>query len=221
MPRERVSYNYLEQSGVTDMRKVVLCSDFTSLAKGSFPSRYEHLRNGVCLIPNMRMIDTGACSIENYINLMSNIIVTALKTGHPVYLLNHEDVKDEQLAIKCKADVKQRIEVVTGLNALQVKGMIASAYMVVSSRFHGVASSLNSCVPCLATSWSHKYQELFRDYDLEGSVLPLDNITLAVEKVNEYLDEANNVKIRQHLVQRLPSIQDKTRQMWDLVWKEK
>ena len=221
MPRERVSYNYLEQSGVMDMRKVVLCSDFTSLAKGSFPSGYEHLRNGVCLIPNMRMIDTGACPIEDYINLMSNIIVTALKTGHPVYLLNHEDVKDEQLAIKCKADVKQRIEVVTGLNALQVKGMIASAYMVVSSRFHGVASSLNSCVPCLATSWSHKYQELFRDYDLEGSVLPLDNITLAVEKVNEYLDEANNVKIRQHLVQRLPSIQDKTRQMWDLVWKEK
>lgn len=221
MPRERVSYNYLEQSGVMDMRKVVLCSDFTSLAKGSFPSGYEHLRNGVCLIPNMRMIDTGACSIEDYINLMSNIIVTALKTEHPVYLLNHEDVKDEKLAIKCKADVKQHIEVVTGLNALQVKGMIASAYMVVSSRFHGVASSLNSCVPCLATSWSHKYQELFRDYDMEGSVLPLDNITLAVEKVNDYLDEANNLKIREHLAQSLPSIQDNTRQMWNLVWKEK
>lgn len=220
MPREQVSYKYLEQSGVMDMSKVVLCTDFTSLAKGSFPSGYEHLRNGVCLIPNMRMIDTGACSIENYLSLMSNIIETALHTGHPVYLLNHEDVKDEQLAIKCKAGIKQHIEVVTGLNALQVKGMIASAYLVVSSRFHGVASSLNSCVPCLATSWSHKYQELFRDYGLDDCVLPLNNITQAVEKVNEYLDEDKNKKTREHLSQRLPSIQDNTRQMWNMVWKD-
>jgi colanic acid/amylovoran biosynthesis protein len=204
-----------------NMSKVALCTDFASLARGTFPFGYEHLHNGICLIPNMRMIDTGACSIENYLSLMSNIIETALHTGHPVYLLNHEDVKDEQLAIKCKAGIKQHIEVVTGLNALQVKGMIASAYLVVSSRFHGVASSLNSCVPCLATSWSHKYQELFRDYGLDSCVLPLDNITQAVEKVNEYLDEDNNKKIREHLSQQVPSIQKCTRQMWDMVWKKK
>ena len=108
---------------------------------------------------------------------------------------------------------------VTGLNALQVKGMISSAFLVVSSRFHGVASSLNSCVPCLATSWSHKYQELFRDYGLDNCVLLLDNITQAVEKVNEYLDEGNNAKIRLLLSQRLPSIQDKTKLMWKMVWK--
>ena len=221
MPREQVSYKYLEQSGVMDMSKVKLCPDFTSLTKGSFPSGYEHLRNGVCIIPNMRMIDTGACSIETYINLMSNIIEAAQHTEHPVYLLNHEGVEDDKLAIKCKAGIKKHIEVVTGLNALQVKGMISSAFLVVSSRFHGVASSLNSCVPCLATSWSHKYQELFRDYGLDNCVLPLGNNIQAVEKVNDYLDGDNNKKTREHLAQQLPSIQNNTQQMWDMVWKEK
>lgn len=221
MPREQVSYSYLEQSGVMDMSKVRLQTDFTSLVEGRFPAKYSHLRDGVCIIPNMRMIDTGVCSKEQYVSLVSRIIEVASESGHPVYLLNHEGKEDKQLAYECIKGIRNHIEVVSGLNALEVKGLIASAYLVLSSRFHGVASSLNSCVPCLATSWSHKYQELFRDYGLEGTVLPLDDISQAVEKMNEYLDEANNDKIRQHLSQRLPFIKDRTTQMWDLVWKEK
>lgn len=221
MPREQVSYSYLEQSGVMDMSKVRLQTDFTSLVEGRFPAKYSHLRDGVCIIPNMRMIDTGVCSKEQYVSLVSRIIEVASESGHPVYLLNHEGKEDKQLAYECIKGIRNPIEVVSGLNALEVKGLIASAYLVLSSRFHGVASSLNSCVPCLATSWSHKYQELFRDYGLEGTVLPLDDISQAVEKMNEYLDEANNDKIRQHLSQRLSFIKDRTTQMWDLVWKEK
>lgn len=220
MPREKVSYDYLEQSGVMDMEKVVLNTDFTSLVEGSFPARYGHLRNGICLIPNMRMIDTETCSFDDYVKLMSTIIDAVSETGCPIYFLNHEGLKDEELAYMCKGKIKATVEVVTGLNALEVKGLIASAYLVVSSRFHGVASALNSCVPCLATSWSHKYQELFKDYGMTGCVLPLNDLKQAEMMVKEYINEDRNSVVRNILSVNVAKIKEKTKAMWSLVWEE-
>ena len=218
MPREIVSYKYLEQSGVMDMKKVVLNSDFTSLVDGSFPIGYSHLQGGICIIPNMRMIDTGTCSLEDYTKLISAIVNVVLPIGRPIYFLNHEDIKDEELAYECKKKTDANAEVVTGLNALEVKGLIASAYLVVSSRFHGVASSLNSCVPCLATSWSHKYQELFKDYGMTGCVLPLNDVNKAKEMVNDFIQEDRNLEIKNILSVHVEKIKERTKEMWKMVW---
>ena len=218
MARERVSYGYLEKSGVMDMNKVRLQTDFTSLVEGVFPKGYEHFKDGICIIPNLRMVDTGTISQEKYIGLISAIVSSCKASGHPVYLLNHEGKEDEQLAYECKERIGNNIEVVTGLNALEVKGMIASAYVVITSRFHGLASALNSCVPCLATSWSHKYAELFNDYGLSDGVLPLDNNEKAIEKVSSYIDNNVNAEIRQHLSARVEIIKTRTTDMWNTVW---
>ena len=110
------------------------------------------------------------------------------------------------------------IEVVTGLNALEVKGLISSAYLLITSRFHGVASALNSCVPCLATSWSHKYKELFADYGLDNCILPLDNLDKALEMVKDCLSVDKNEKIRENLTLQVPEINKQTRDMWKCVW---
>ena len=218
MPREKISYDYLERSGVIDMRKAKIFTDFTSLVEGKFPSKYEHLRNGICVIPNMRMIDKGAISFESYIQMLTSIINEGKSRGHIVYLLNHEGTKDEQLAYRCQKNIASEIEVVTGLNALEVKGLISSAYLVVTSRFHGLASALNSGVPSLATSWSHKYEELFKDYELPNCVLPIDDITKAVEKVALFLDKEKNNDIRNHLSLQVHKIKDQTKDMWNLIW---
>ena len=218
MARERVSYGYLEQSGVMDMNKVRLQTDFTSIVEGVFPEDYEHLKDGICIIPNLRMIDTGTISKDNYVGLISAIINSCKTSGHPIYLLNHEGKEDEQLANECKQRIGNGIEVVTGLNALEVKGIIASSYVVVTSRFHGLASALNSCIPCLATSWSHKYEELFNDYDLSDCILPLDNNDMAVEKVSIMLNKSNNEKIRHHLSTKVEEVKNQTKEMWRTVW---
>ena len=218
MPREQVSYNYLEQSGVVDMRKVSLYTDFTSLVEGVFPSGYERLKDGICVIPNMRMIDKGTISYEDYIKLLSSIIEASQQCNRPVYLLNHEGKNDEMLAYRCKESIGNSIEMVTGLNALEVKGLIASAYLVITSRFHGLASALNSCVPALATSWSHKYEELYKDYQLSNCVLPLDNIKLTIQKVSSFLGEKENSEIRKHISVQKTDIQRQTREMWKRIW---
>lgn len=218
MPREQVSYKYLEQSGIVDMNKVVQYTDFTSLVEGVFPTKYEHLKDGICIIPNMRMIDKGSISYEAYIALLTSIITQSKKTGRLVYLLNHEGILDEQLAYKCKESIGNGVEVVTGLNALEVKGLISSAYIVVTSRFHGLASALNCCVPCLATSWSHKYKELLRDYNLSDCILPLDDDKKIVEKVMLFLESNKNQEIRYHLLEQLPKIKSQSQEMWIKIW---
>ena len=218
MPREQVSYNYVKESGVVDMSKVRMFTDFTSLVEGTFPKGYEHLKNGICVIPNMQIIRNQAITYKDYISQLTAIIEKARKSGHPVYLLNHEGIKDEELCYRCKESLGGGIDVVTGINALEVKGLIASAYAVITSRFHGLASALNSCVPSLATSWSHKYEELFCNYDITDSVLPLDNLDKTLEKVDSMLEMYNNVKIRAKLNVSVPQIKAQTREMWKNVW---
>lgn len=219
MPREKQSYQYIKDSGLVSMNKVRQFTDFTSLVKGVVPSQYEYLRNYVCIIPNLRMIDKGAITMERYIKLLSSIIKGAKEHGHNVFLLNHEGIGDEKLAYQLKDTVDEDIDVVTGLNALEVKGLISISYLVITSRFHGVASALNSCVPCLATSWSFKYTELFSDYQLSGCILPLDNINESISMVMKYLDENQNEIMRDHLKIQQPRIQKETHDMWNLIWK--
>lgn len=217
MPRENVSLQYLIDSGL-NKDKIKKYTDFTSLVQGIFPKKYEHLKDGICIIPNLRMIDKGIISLQDYINLLVGIMKSASVIGRPVYLLNHEGKGDENLAYKCKEKLSASIEVVTGLNALEVKGLIASSYLCISSRFHGVASSLNSSVPCLSTSWSHKYEELYKDYGLSGSVLDITDINKCLSKVSEYLSTDVNDKIRNILDNSVPKIKTETIDMWEYIW---
>ena len=219
MPREKVSYEYLERSGVVDMSKVKLFTDFTSLVNGVFPPQYERLKKGICIIPNMQMINKGAISYDDYIDLLVAIIDEGKQSGRPVYLLNHEGVKDEKFAYQCQNSVGGSIEVVTGLNSLEVKGLIASAYLVVTSRFHGLASALNSCVPCLATSWSHKYKELFNDYAMGDCIIPLDDKNKAMQMLGSFMEESKNQEVRNTLSEVVPRIKKRTHEMWETVWK--
>lgn len=217
MPREKVSLHYLRQCNV-DESKLHLFTDFTSLVNGEFPPQYGYLKNAVCIIPNMRMIDKGVIDMQNYLNILTKIVAMSQSMGHKVFLLNHEGAGDEQLAFRCKEKIDGNIDVVTGLNALEVKGLISSSYLCISSRFHGVASALNSCVPCLAMSWSHKYAELFKDYGLNDCILDLNDIDAVISKVTLYLEKETNENLRNGLTYVLPKIQKETKEMWNLIW---
>lgn len=217
MPREKVSYSYLQGCNISKS-KVKLFPDFTSLVVGEIPQKYKHLKGGICIIPNMRMIDKGGITFENYLNILVGIVNVGKAKGHIVYLLNHEGKNDEDLAYHCRTRLNNSIEVVTGLNALEVKGLISTSYLCVSSRFHGVASALNSGVPCLATSWSHKYAELYNDYSISDCILDLSNMDRCFNMVNNYMNDSENRRIREHLEVQIPKIQAKIRNMWDYVW---
>lgn len=106
------------------------------------------------------------------------------------------------------------------MNALEVKGLIANSYMVISSRFHGVASALNSAVPCLATSWSHKYEMRFKDFGQENCVLDLQNFPLTLGQIRPFLDSETNHQIREQLIGAKRKITLETNAMWETIWNQ-
>lgn len=215
--REQVSYNYIVPY-VKDKEKFFVSTDFTSLVEGCFPKVFEHLKGAVCVIPNERMISKGIMTRESYIDFLTQTVKSCISYGKKVYLLNHEGKKDEELAYICKKNISDEIEVVTGLTALEVKGLIGSAYLVISSRFHGVASSLNSCVPCLSTSWNHKYEELYKDFSIKSCVLPLDNLEESINMVKKMLDNDVNQEVRNRLKESSPVIKKRVCEMWKQIW---
>ena len=164
------------------------------------------------------MVDKGAIPMNKYLDLMHKIINKIHEEGYGVFLLNHEGQGDESLCFEIQKKVGN-VEVMTGLNALEVKGVISLSYLCITSRFHGLASALNSCVPCLATSWSHKYEELYKDYGISDCIINLSDPEDAEKKIKWLLNPEVNAKMREKLKEMKPKIQEETRAMWDEIWK--
>lgn len=214
--RDKESLIYVN-SFVQNKEKVRLYRDFTSPVDGECLSGYSYLEGKVCFIPNTQMINKGIVSEKEYVSMISNMMKTARELKHEVFLLDHSD--DMPLIKKCRDAVDFPVDIVTGLNALEVKGVISRSYACFSSRFHGVASSFNTGVPCITTSWNHKYQEILKDYQMEDCLLPVNDRVSCVAALSRILRPEVNAEKREILASRKPVMLEDTRKMWSEIWK--
>lgn len=215
--REEDTYKYCKEFGFPDkiLRKF---TDFTSPVKGVFPAQYEHLKGNIAIIPNLRMIDKGVITLDRYIEILTAIIDLCFQYGKSVFLLNHEGIGDEKLCHILNERLVTEVPVAVNLNALEVKGLISESHLVISSRYHGVASALNCAVPCLATSWSHKYARLFEDYGITDGILEINEMNATLVRVSELLDPIKHDEMKELLLKQKSSISKQTEQMWETVW---
>lgn len=214
--RDNISYNYLtELDFPTD--KLLEYPDFTILTKGTLVENFKHIRNQVCIIPNKKMITHAEIGSNAYIEFLTRSIEFFQENDKNVFLLNHEGQGDLDLCVLLNEKLEYPLEIVTGLNAKQVKGVISESYVVISSRFHGVASSLSSGIPCLSTSWNHKYKMLYSDFKLENQVIHLkEGWEINKVKLQELLE--NREDIKGHLEQVKKDLVLKNKTMWDTIW---
>lgn len=214
--RENVSYNYLIEAGA-DAKKIWLYPDFTSLVTGIFPKQFDTLRGKVCMIPNRKMVTHATSSMEQYLNFLKQIILELAATGKEVFFLNHEGKGDLAFCHEINRHFNGKYTVATGLNAKEVKGLIGASFLVISSRFHGVASALNQGVPCLATSWNHKYEMLFEDFGQQGNILrvedPWTETQLKLANILSTHDKESNT-----LMDKKEKLSQQTETMWDQIW---
>lgn len=217
--RDDVSYNYLMAENV-DKDKVMLYPDFTASVKGVETKYSKEHKGKVCIIPNSKIIQTGIMDIDTYLSSIVKVINHIYEKGFEVVLLNHEGIGDYNLCKTIASQTEKTVATVTGLNAIETKGVIAASYLVISSRFHGVANSLSSCVPCLATSWSHKYQKLLEEYAQNVNLLDLTDESKAFEKIDFLLDAEKNAIVRKVLSEKNAEVISKNREMWDSVWRK-
>ena len=216
--RDKVSLSFFFVFGLLNMDKVRLYPDFTASVKGIVPSGFDHLHNGICIIPNCRLFDKRGLHIKNYIALVDLICKSSFMSGKVPYFLNHEGPDDRRVIDAVNEAIDRKLEVVDNLNALEAKGLISTAFLTVSSRYHGVASSLSSTVPCLSVGWSHKYEELCRDYGQFDTLLPIDEMEKCETILRRSLDNKHNASVRLMLKDRVRANLESIRQMWNEVW---
>jgi len=162
--RDRVSYDYVEQFEGTES-KLNLAPDFTNLVQGRVPDSFVAQERSVCIVPNVRMLDKTAPEVrDKYLTFIANCIQCSLDLDLNPFIMVHQTGKDYEISLDLQAQFSERFPVIAETDPLAIKGILGQCYVVISSRFHGIVSSLSQGVPCLATGWSHKYQMLFEDY---------------------------------------------------------
>ena len=215
--RDDQSYDYLIKAGA-DKQHVALFPDFTNPVQGIETESSALSRGEVCIIPNNKIFKKDVMEEDDYTRTIVEIIKHVREKGHEAVLLNHEGQKDLVLCQKIASLTDNTVPVITGLNAVETKGVVASSYLVISSRYHGIANALSSGVPCLATSWSHKYQKLLDEFDQGECLIDLRDLEGCLAKVDCLLDESGNQSLRESLSGKRAQVIAKNEEMWDFVW---
>lgn len=215
--REDVSYEYIKSVGLSKS-KLLLYPDFTGLVKEEDSKMADSIENEVCIIPNYQMILQNSKNEDEYLTEITKLINYVRKKGVNVFMLNHEGTLDQILCEKINNKLESKIKILASENALITKGIIKKAYFVISSRFHGVANSLNSGVPCLATSWSHKYKMLLSDFGVSDYVIDYHLCDDTKNKIDSLLNKSTNKKVRNLLTDSKQHIDIKCNEMWNYIW---
>ena len=150
---------------------VHLAPDFTNLVKPV--TNGQRLESDIVyIVPNQRMIEkaTSKEHIDAYIPFLAMCITTVQDLGlKPVILIHGKH--DSVLVNDIYRTVGFEVDLIKEENPVEIKRLLGQGYLVIASRFHALVSALSQGVPCVATSWSHKYEMLFRDYDCEDMIV--------------------------------------------------
>ncbi len=175
-PRDEESRRHLLALDHTLEARLQVQPDFTIGMPGDRLAASRHGVGGrtVLVIPNSQMLgnrnpDRGAR--EGYLPLLRRCAAAAQDAGFEVRWLNHEGSDDAALCSRLAGEGSSASAVIEEADPLAVKGLIGAAAAVVSSRYHGCVSALSQGVPCIGTTWSHKYAELFADFGVTECLL--------------------------------------------------
>ncbi len=179
----------------------------------------------VCIIPNNKMVSTfhhkkAGDDEQSYIHFLVQAGKYYQQQGWNVVLLNHEGKEDQQICQKIAqelSDNNNEVVIKDDLSAVGIKAYIGSVDAVLSSRFHGCVSALTQGIPCLSTSWSHKYQMLFQEYGVGKNVLDFKIDDKELEQTLVLFNDSLSSQKTQCL-EHAEKVKKHTRNMWQQVF---
>jgi len=170
--REEQSLSFVQS--VSSSENVISSPDFTNLITPEASDEHKELSGMIAIIPNSKMISAQNANDywrNHYVQVLVEMIDDLQSRQKQVFLLNHEGKSDARLCQEINSKLAKPLLVVSPDNALEVKAIIGQASFIICSRFHGCVSALSQGVPCVATSWSHKYEALFSEYEQSDCIL--------------------------------------------------
>jgi len=115
------------------------------------------------------------------------------------------------------ADRKGVSAFIRSVNAAEMRCLLSTADLIVTSRFHGMVSALASCVPVHVVGWSHKYKEVMDAFGIDGYAsdskdLSSSQLCSAFERL-----EADAEGVRQSIRNRLEGVTQSAAKQLDVI----
>lgn len=174
--------------------KVRMAGDFTVLLK---PADANPLTIGkyVAIVPNVKMYKVDR---PGYLGLLVATARAARTQGYEVVIVTHEDSDLDVIRDAGMADGRAIAPPILfrSENVKVIKKVLSDAEFVFSSRYHATISALTSFVPVIGTSWSHKYEELYKEFSFSRFLLPDMAEAACVKLVGELSSKEGNESAR-------------------------
>lgn len=218
--RDPVSLQHLQSCVPNLPDSVVLTPDFT-VGLTARPNDEIPAMPGVyaALIPNNKVVSKfNHADAEkmraDYIAAFAAAANKLAEQGMQCVLVNHEGKEDAQLCEEIVA--KAPCTIVQIEDPLAVKAFIGKAELAISSRFHGAVNALSQGVPCIATSWSHKYHAMMSDFGMgDYCVAELSEQNL-LHALQQLLD--NKDTLASEVKQKAAALKQQNAAMWQRLY---
>ena len=209
--REEITKNYLEEIGIES--PIYLTADCAFVLE---PAPYESVKNILSkenITIKRPLIGISANAMlddekNNYASSMAQVIdYTTEKMNAQVVFVPHVvgiNGRGDDRVIGEKiyklARNKENIKLIKGdYSPEELKGIIRLCDIFFGGRMHANIAALSSCVPTIATAWSHKYYGIMRTVGQEKYVC--DFKTMTFEELKSKVDDLweNKEKIQEEL----------------------
>lgn len=207
--------SYAHALPLLEAQKLRLYPDFTSgvrpILSGSLP--LPALFCGI--VPNCRMLDMTGSGTEYFDFLKFAIDYLVQENLNPAFILH--DASEDRVVVE-KLQERREIPVIEHHDPRVLKGILGRAELVIGSRFHGLVSTLSQGVPCIGVGWSHKYPELFREFEVPellaenlGDTEHLGNLLVRLNTPEKRAD------YRARILAAGEAVKEKSERMWEEV----
>jgi len=225
-PRDEKSYEYVSSiAGNSGLPNVVLAPDITLTFQKKVEITDQVFNVPFCaIVPNERMLDKASTEWQKqYKNVLERSILKIVEESalHIVMLIHAQgasaDFKvGDEIYNRIPKHLQSRISLVVEEDPVRLKSIISKATFIIGSRFHALASALSSNVPAIATSWLHKYEMLFKDFQCSEYSFsePSDKMFLRIET---FLNDSSRKAIVAKLKETNSHIAEKSENMWSLI----
>ncbi|MDW8078402.1 MAG: polysaccharide pyruvyl transferase family protein [Thermoguttaceae bacterium] len=213
-PRDPDSYKH-----VTDVAGqqpyIHIAPDFTPVIEGMPPVGWRLPDRTLLVVPNRRMIDkTDSSTSSRYVPFLADVIQLATGLDLRPALLVHSP-EDKELVEPINRLAGRQLSVLEEPCPVRLKGILAQAYAVVSSRFHALVGALSQAVPAFAIGWSHKYARLMDEFGCPAAIAEVGDLVSVRRWLEEVLTDGDSLRCQ--LSQRMAEIAQRIQAMWNLV----
>lgn len=168
------------------------------------------------IVPNMRMMDKSG-NANAYLAFLHHAIRLMKERGaNPVFVIH--DAQEDRKIVQLLGTESGSLPILTHQDPRVLKGILGKADFVIGSRFHALVSSLSQGIPCIGAGWSHKYPELFQDFNNSDLLVSNMKDLGALEKAIEQLtSNEQRAVISARIQQAALSLKQEVAHMWNEV----